>query len=51
MNLENFWSMPIKILLKKELFFIQKLAEFVNDTQYNIALVTTIHQNFDAYSL
>lgn len=35
---------------EKELFFIQKLAEFVNDTQFNIALVTTIHQNFDAYS-
>lgn len=35
---------------EKELFFLQQLAEFVNDPSYNIALLTTLHQNFDAYS-
>jgi hypothetical protein len=36
---------------EKELYFLQQLAEFVNDPSYNIILVTTLHQNFDAYSL
>lgn len=35
---------------ERELYFIQKLAEFVNNLNYNICLITTIHQNFDAYS-
>ncbi|MEX2512969.1 MAG: ATP-binding protein, partial [Cyclobacteriaceae bacterium] len=35
---------------EKELYFIQELAEFVNDPAHNIILVTTVHQNFDAYS-
>jgi hypothetical protein len=35
---------------EKELFFIQQLAEFANNPSYNILLVTTIHQNFDAYA-
>lgn len=34
---------------EKELYFIQQLAEFVNNTDYNICLITTVHQNFDAY--
>lgn len=33
-----------------ELFFIQKLAEFVNVQTRNILLLTTLHQNFGAYS-
>ena len=35
----------------KELYFIQQLAEFVNDEQKNILLLTTLHQNFDAYAI
>lgn len=35
---------------EKELYFLQQLAEFVNDTDHNIILLTTLHQNFDAYS-
>lgn len=34
----------------RELYFIQQLAEFVNDANRNILLVTTLHQNFEAYS-
>jgi hypothetical protein len=36
---------------EKELYFLQQLAEFVNNPSYNIILVTTLHQNFDAYAL
>ncbi len=35
---------------EKELYFIQQLAEFANNPDHNIILVTTIHQNFDAYA-
>jgi len=34
-----------------ELYFIQELAEFVNNPDLNIVLLTTVHQNFDAYAL
>lgn len=36
---------------EKELYFIQQLAEFVNNPNNNIILLTTVHQNFDAYSI
>ncbi|HEX5002401.1 MAG TPA: ATP-binding protein [Bacteroidia bacterium] len=36
--------------VEKELYFIQQLAEFVNDPDRNIFLITTLHQNFEAYS-
>jgi hypothetical protein len=36
---------------EKGLYFIQKLAEFVSDPQYNIVLITTLHQNIDAYAM
>lgn len=35
---------------EKELYFIQQLAEFCNHPDRNILLITTLHQNFDAYS-
>lgn len=35
---------------EKELYFIQQFAEFINDPRHNIILVTTLHQNFDAYA-
>lgn len=34
-----------------ELYFIQQLAEFVNNPDNNIVLLTTTHQNFDAYAV
>lgn len=36
---------------EKELYFIQKLAEFVNNSDNNIVLLTAVHQNFDAYAI
>jgi hypothetical protein len=35
---------------EKELYFIQQLSEFCNNPDHNILLITTVHQNFDAYS-
>ena len=36
---------------EKELYFLQQLAEFVNHSKRdNIILITTLHQNFGAYS-
>lgn len=34
---------------EKELYFIQQLTEFANNHDHNILLLTTVHQNFDAY--
>jgi len=36
---------------ERELYFIQELAEFVNNSDYNILLLTATHQNFDAYAI
>ena len=35
---------------EKELYFLQKLAEYVNAKYRNIILLTTLHQNFGTYS-
>ncbi len=35
---------------ERELYFMQKLAEFVNVPTRNILLIATLHQNFNAYS-
>jgi hypothetical protein len=35
---------------EREFYFIQQLAEFANNADYNICLITTVHQNIDAYS-
>ena len=35
---------------EKELYFLQKLAEFVNQPSRNIILLTTLHQNFGSYA-
>ena len=35
---------------EKELYFLQRLAEFVNVPSRNIILITTLHQNFGAYA-
>jgi hypothetical protein len=34
---------------EKELYFIQKIAEFANDENKNIILLYTLHQSFDVY--
>ena len=34
---------------EKELYIIQKLAEFANDPNRNVIFLTTLHQGFDAY--
>ncbi|MFK7798612.1 MAG: hypothetical protein AB8E82_14265 [Aureispira sp.] len=34
----------------KELYFIQQLAEFSNNKKNDVLFVSTLHQNFDAYS-
>lgn len=36
---------------EKELYFIQQLSEFVNNSDNNIVLLITVHQNFDAYAI
>lgn len=36
---------------EKELYFLQKLAEFVNVPSRNIILITTLHQNFGSYAV
>lgn len=35
---------------EKEMYFLQKFAEYVNDTDKDILLLTTLHQGFNAYS-
>ena len=35
---------------EKEMFFIQQLTEYANNTDKNILFVTTLHQGFNAYS-
>jgi hypothetical protein len=35
---------------EKELYFLQELSEFCNNTSLNLLLLTTVHQNFDAYA-
>lgn len=35
---------------ERELYFIQQLAEYVNDYKKNIFLITTLHQDFNGYA-
>lgn len=35
---------------EKELYTLQKFAEFINDRNKNIVLLTTLHQNFSSYA-
>lgn len=36
---------------EKEMYFIQQLAEFVNDSNRNILLLTSLHQAIDSYAV
>lgn len=35
---------------EKEMYFVQQLSEFVNDSNRNIILLTSVHQAIDSYS-
>lgn len=35
---------------EQELYFVQQLAEYVNDIDKNIFFITTLHQDFNSYS-
>lgn len=35
---------------EEELYFIQQFAEYISDTNRNVVLITTLHQNFSSYS-
>ncbi len=35
---------------EKELYLLQQFAEFINDSQKNAILLTTLHQNFSSYA-
>ncbi len=35
---------------EKEMYFVQQVSEFVNDVEKEILLITTLHQNFQAYT-
>lgn len=35
---------------EQELYFIQQFAEYINDFDKNILLITTLHQDFNSYS-
>ena len=35
---------------EKEIYFIQQFAEFINDSERNIILLTVLHQGVDSYS-
>ncbi len=35
---------------EKELYFIQQLAEFCNNSDHNIILITTVHQSIESYA-
>ncbi len=35
---------------ERELYFIQQLAEYANDSKKNILFITVLHQNFDEYA-
>jgi len=36
---------------ERDLYFIQRLSEYVNNDKRNILFISTLHQNFDAYSI
>ncbi|MEO5912542.1 MAG: ATP-binding protein [Pelobium sp.] len=36
---------------EKELYFLQQIAELINNAEYEAAFVTTLHQDFSAYAV
>lgn len=45
----KFLEYAVKNNPEKELYIIQQIAEFANDQNKNVLLVTSLHQNFEAY--
>lgn len=45
----KFLEYAVKHNPDKELYFLQQLAELVNNPKDNILLITTLHQSFEAY--
>ncbi|REA58225.1 hypothetical protein DSL64_21705 [Dyadobacter luteus] len=35
---------------ERELYFVQQLAEFCNNSKHNIVLITTVHQSLESYA-
>ncbi len=46
----KFLEFAAKYSLEKDIYFIQQLAEFVNNVNENILLITSQHQGFSSYS-
>lgn len=46
----KFLEYAVKNNPDEELYFVQQLAEFANDKETNVLFLSTLHQNFDAYS-
>lgn len=36
---------------EKELYFLQQIAELINNSEYEAAFITTLHQDFSAYAV
>ena len=47
----KFLEYASKNMPEKELYFIQLLAEYVNNPNHNIILITTLHQDFNGYAM
>ncbi|WP_233207849.1 hypothetical protein [Siphonobacter sp. BAB-5405] len=46
----KFLEYAAKNLPESELYFIQQLTEFINNSDLNICLITAVHQNISAYA-
>ena len=46
----KFLEFAAKYNPEKELYFLQELAEFINNPSHDTILITAVHQNFDAYA-
>ena len=46
----KFLEYAVKHNPEKELYFVQQLAEFCNNPNQNIVLVTTVHQSLESYA-
>ncbi|MEJ7662867.1 MAG: hypothetical protein WKG07_26580 [Hymenobacter sp.] len=51
MSSASFWSCAAQDNPEQELYFIQELAEYVNDAGKDLLLLTTVHQDVSAYAV
>ena len=47
----KFLEYAAAIAPEKEMYFMQKLSEFVNNSKHEIILITTLHQSFEDYAI